>query len=138
MAVLGVGDPWKRPMCDRTGPDFEKARRPLTLPGVSTSAREDSFLARIVSTVSSSLELDEVLSAVVRLVTDASGVHACFVYLVEDDGRKLVLRAASEPYAHLAGGIELPRGEGIAWWAVEHREPAFVPEDLLDDPRVKY
>ena len=65
-------------------------------------------------------------------------MHACFVYLVEDDGSKLVLRAASEPYAHLAGEIELPRGEGLAWWAVEHREPAFVPEDLLDDPRVKY
>jgi GAF domain-containing protein len=105
---------------------------------VSTRAREDSFLARIVSTVSSSLEVDEVLSAVVRLLTDASAVHACFVYLAEDDGSKLVLRAASEPYAHLSGRIELQRGEGLAWWAAERREPAFVPENLLDDPRVKY
>jgi GAF domain-containing protein len=105
---------------------------------VSTRAREDSFLTRIVSTVSSSLELDEVLSAVVRLLTDASAVHACFVYLLEDDGARLVLRAASEPYAGFAGRIELPRGEGLAWWAVERREPAFVPENLLDDPRVKY
>ncbi len=100
-------------------------------------AREDSFLTRIVSTVSSSLELDEVLASVVRLLSDASAVHACFLYLVED-AERLVLRAASEPYAHLAGRIELARGEGLAWWAVEHREPAFVPEDLLSDPRVKY
>ena len=105
---------------------------------MSARAREDSFLTRIVSTVSSSLELDEVLGAVVGLLTDASGVHACFVYLVEDDGARLVLRAASEPYGRLAGRIELSRGEGLAWWAVEHREPAFVPENLLDDPRVKY
>ena len=105
---------------------------------MSTRAREDSFLTRIVSTVSSSLELDEVLAAVVRLLTDASAVHACFVYLVEDDGTRLVLRAASEPYAQLAGQIELPKGEGLAWWAAEHREPAFVRENLLDDPRVKY
>ena len=105
---------------------------------MSARAREDSFLTRIVSTVSSSLELDEVLAGVVGVLTDASGVHACFVYLVEDDGARLVLRAASEPYAQLAGRIELPRGEGLAWWAVERREPAFIPENLLDDPRVKY
>jgi hypothetical protein len=65
-------------------------------------------------------------------------VHACFVYLVEDDGARLVLRAASDPYAQLAGRIELPKGEGLAWWAAEHREPAFVRDNLLDDPRVKY
>jgi GAF domain-containing protein len=105
---------------------------------VSTRAREDSFLTRIVSTVSSSIELDEVLAAVVRLLTDASAVHACFVYLVEDDGTRLVLRAASEPYRALAGRIELPRGEGLAWWAADRREPAFVPDNLLADPRVKY
>jgi GAF domain-containing protein len=105
---------------------------------VSTRAREDSFLTRIVSTVSSSIELDEVLAAVVRLLTDASAVHACFVYLVEDDGTRLVLRAASEPYGALAGRIELPRGEGLAWWAADRREPAFVPDNLLADPRVKY
>ncbi len=105
---------------------------------MSTRAREDSFLTRIISTVSSSLELDEVLAAVVRLLTDASGVHACFIYLMEDDGARLVLRSASEPYGRLAGRIELPRGEGLAWWAAERREPAFVPENLLADPRTKY
>jgi GAF domain-containing protein len=105
---------------------------------VGSRAREDSFLTRIVSTVSSSLELDEVLAAVVRLLTDASAVHACFVYLMEESGGRLVLRAASEPYGHLAGQIDLPRGEGLAWWAADRREPAFIPENLLADPRVKY
>ena len=105
---------------------------------MSTRAREDSFLARIVSTVSSSLELDEVLAAVVRLLSDASAVHACFVYLVENEGDRLVLRAASGPYGHLAGKVALERGEGLAWWAAERREPAFIPENLLADPRVKY
>ena len=73
-----------------------------------------------------------------RLLSDASAVHACFVYFLEDAGERLVLRAAGEPYAHLVGEIALERGEGLAWWALEHREPAFIREKALADPRVKY
>jgi GAF domain-containing protein len=98
---------------------------------------ENRILYEIISTVGSSLELEQVLAAVVRLLSDASAVHATFVYLVEDGGERLVLRAASEPYSHLVGEIALERGEGIAWWAAEHKEPAFTQE-LLSDPRTKF
>jgi GAF domain-containing protein/sugar diacid utilization regulator len=101
-------------------------------------AGESRILYEIISTVGSSLDLEEVLGAVVRLLTDASGVHACFVYFIEDDGARLVLRAASDPYADLVGDIVLERGEGLAWWVVERREPAFIREGALADPRVKY
>jgi GAF domain-containing protein len=74
----------------------------------------------------------------VRLLSDASAVHACFVYLLDADGKRLVLRAASDPYAALVGQIELKRGEGLAWWALKHREAAFIRENALEDPRVKY
>lgn len=77
------------------------------------------------------------LRAVVRLLSEASAVHACFVYLVEDEGERLVLGAASEPYADLIGRIALERGEGIAWWAAEHKEPAFT-QNAIDDPRNKF
>ena len=100
------------------------------------TARSDDILARIISTVASTLELDDVLRAVVRLLSDASAVHACFVYLLEGD--QLVLRAAGDPYEGLIGKIALERGSGLAWWAVEHNEPAFIPDNLLDDPRVEY
>src|SRR5215475_9365753 len=96
----------------------------------------EKFLQEIVSTVASSIELAEVLPAVVRLVSDASGVHGCFVYLVEDD--RLVMRAASPPYEAQVGKITFERGESLAWWAAEHGEPAFIREYALADPRVKY
>lgn len=104
---------------------------------MSSRSREDSVLARIISTVGSSLELDEVLAAVVSLLSDASAVRACFVYLVDESGDRLVLRAAGEPYAHLVGTVSFPRGESLAWWSLEHREPAFIRENALDDPRTK-
>jgi GAF domain-containing protein len=99
---------------------------------------EERFLREIVSTVGSSLDLEEVMGAVVHLLSEGSAVHACFVYLLDRDQKRLVLRAASEPYARLAGQIELKRGEGLAWWALKHRQSAFIRENALDDPRVKY
>jgi GAF domain-containing protein len=99
---------------------------------------ETRVLSEIISTVASTLELEEVLRAVVRLLSEASAVNACFVYLVEDGGRRLVLRAAPEPYGRLVGSIALERGEGLAWWAAERREPAFIPDEALSDPRFKY
>jgi GAF domain-containing protein len=78
-----------------------------------------------------------VLAAVVHLLSDASAVHACFVYLVDEAGERLTLAAASEPYGHLVGRIVLQRGEGIAWWAVDHREPTFT-QNALADARNKF
>jgi sugar diacid utilization regulator len=60
------------------------------------------------------------------------------VYLLEDHGERLVLRAASDPYSHLAGQVALERGEGLAWSAVERREAAFIREGASRDPRFKY
>ncbi len=99
---------------------------------------DDRIVYEIISTVASSLDLDEVLASVVRLLSDAAAVHACFVYLVDEDGERLVLEAASEPYGELVGRIVLERGDGLGWWAVEQREPAFIRENALTDPRVKY
>ena len=96
----------------------------------------EKFLHEIVSTVASSIELADVLPAVVRLMSDASGVHGSFVYLLEDD--RLVMRAASSPYERQVGRVVFERGESLAWWAVEHAEPAFIRENALADPRVKY
>jgi GAF domain-containing protein/sugar diacid utilization regulator len=96
----------------------------------------EKFLQEIVSTVASSIELADVLPAVVRLMSDASGVHGCFVYLLEEE--RLVMRAASPPYERQAGKVAFERGESLAWWAVEHDEPAFIRDNALADPRVKY
>ena len=84
--------------------------------------------------VASTLDLEEVLDGVVRLLSDASAVHACFVYLLDPKQKRLVLRAASAPYAHLTGGIVLEKGEGLAWWVLTKRRAAFIREGALDEP----
>ena len=95
-------------------------------------------LYEIIHTVNSTLDLEQVLGAIVRLVNDAVVAHATYIFLSEDRGRRIVLRAASERYAHLSGRVSMAAGEGIAGWVLQNAQPVFIPEKALADPRIKY
>jgi GAF domain-containing protein len=97
---------------------------------------EAGTLRAVISTVFSTLEIDAVLAGVVDIATEATGCHACLIYLLEDD--RLVLRAASPVHRRFVGRIEMGVDEGITGWAARNREAALVARDALGDPRMKY
>ena len=80
--------------------------------------------------------LERVLAGVVRLLTQTTECHACFVYLRA--GEVLRLRAASALYAHLVGQLEIPIDEGVTGWVARNARPTFIRENALEDPRMKY
>src|SRR3954462_9378782 len=80
--------------------------------------------------------LDRVLAGVVRLLTQATDCHACFVYLRAGDVVRL--RAASPVYAHMVGQLEFSLDEGVTGWVARNARPTFIREDALGDPRMKY
>jgi GAF domain-containing protein len=86
--------------------------------------------------VSSSLSLDRVLGGIIDIATDATDCHACFIYFVEDE--TLVLRAASPRYAHLVDKLSWGLDEGLTGWVARTKTPAFIRENALADPRMKY
>ena len=99
--------------------------------------RENETLYAVIKTVSSSLDLDRVLRGIVDIATDATGCHACFIYFVR-----------VEP-AHLAGGLRSLRArswgssgwgldEGLTGWVARTKAPAFIRENALEDPRMRY
>ena len=97
---------------------------------------ESDTLYAIIAALGSSEDLDRVLDGIVGLVSEATDCHACFVYL--RDGDRLRMRAASQVYAHLVGRIEMGLDEGLTGWVARHNEPAFIRDDALADPRMKY
>jgi sugar diacid utilization regulator/putative methionine-R-sulfoxide reductase with GAF domain len=105
--------------------------------GAQRPAVDGRYLYQIINTVSSTLDLDRVLRAIVEVISEAIDCHACFVYFVEPSDGSLVLRAVSEPYAALVGRLRFDPGEGLAGWVAEHNQPVFLPEGALTDPRVK-
>jgi GAF domain-containing protein len=97
---------------------------------------ESDTLYKIIGVIASAPHLGRVLELTVDLLTEATNCHACFVYL--RDGRRLRLSAASKVYAHLVGQIEFGIDEGLSGWVVRHNAPAFIRDQALDDPRMKY
>jgi GAF domain-containing protein len=111
-----------------------RALAPVPPPPAPVDSR---YLYRIINTVSSTLDLDRVLRAIVDLVTEAIDCHACFIYFLDPEDGALILRAVSDPYRALVGKLRLEPGEGLAGWVVQHRQPVFLSENALSDPRVK-
>lgn len=95
-------------------------------------------LLRILTEVSSSLDLDRALNRTLALLNDAIGAEQGTIMLRNIDDNLLHFRAGygylSERIGSEARGFKLKIGEGLAGWVVENRESALIP-DLLDDPR---
>src|SRR5687768_3371782 len=109
----------------------------ITVCDVHIGARDEAVTLRaVISTVFSTIEIDEVLAGVVDIATEATGSHACLIYLV--DGDRLVLRAASPVHHDVVGRIEMGFDEGVTGWAARNKQAALIKDEALDDPRMKY
>ena len=97
---------------------------------------ENHTLYGVIKLVSSSLELEPMLQGVVDLATEATGCHACFIYLLEDG--QLTIRAASPVFSEAVGRVRFSVQEGLTGWVARHRTPEFIRDQAMDDPRMKY
>ena len=95
-------------------------------------------LLRILTEVSSSLDLDRTLNRTLSLLNDTLGAEQGTILLVNADDNLLHYRAG---YGYLTDrtspgrtGFSLKIGEGLAGWVVKNREAVLV-NDLHQDPR---
>ena len=95
-------------------------------------------LLRILTEVSSSLDLDRALNRTLALLNDAIGAEQGTIMLLHPDDNLLHFRAGygyltSQAVAESRATV-LKVGEGLAGWVVEHREGVLI-EDLHQDSR---
>lgn len=95
-------------------------------------------LLRILTEVSSSLDLDRALNRTLSLLNDATGAEQGTIMLLNSEDNLLHYRAG---YGYLSArpdgnerGLKLKVGEGVAGWVVENRESVLI-EDLHADAR---
>jgi len=95
-------------------------------------------LLRILTEVSSSLDLDRALNRTLALLNDAIGAEQGTIMLLNAEDRLLHYRAGygylSDKVSGEGRGFTLKIGEGLAGWVVEKREPALI-KDLTNDFR---
>lgn len=95
------------------------------------------LLEHIIEVTSADLDVGEVSRRVAALVTAATHSDVCFVHLLDEELRRLVLAGATPPFDEQVGIVQLALGEGIAGWVAKFARPAVVP-DKWKDRRYRY
>jgi two-component sensor histidine kinase len=105
---------------------------------MDSAARHLALLSRTIEVVNSSLELQDVMEAIAHEVAAALETDACFVYLYDERGDELVLRATHGTRVEDATiAPRMRRGEGITGVAAADRAPVMIPSKAHLDPRFK-
>src|SRR6187455_376315 len=105
---------------------------------VDASARHLRLLTETSAAVNSTLDLEEVLALVARKVADALEADACFVYLYDEQGDELILRAThGTRVEEMTRTPRMRPGEGITGTAAAERSPIMIPAQAHLDERFK-
>ncbi len=121
--------PTKQPM-NRRKKDVKTVLRERT--------REVEVLHRISQSISSTLDLESVLTHIVEVVVEVTKADSCLLYLVSENRDELVLRSSKNPHPTLIGRTALGLGEGITGWVAQEQVPVVIPRNASDDPRFKF
>lgn len=98
--------------------------------------RELKLLYEIIQTISYNLDLKEVLSRIVKIVSSVTKADSCFLYLL--DGEDLILRASLNPKPLEIGNIKMKTGEGITGWVAEKQKTVAIAKEAYKDKRFKF
>jgi GAF domain-containing protein len=105
---------------------------------LEASRQENILLNDVISTIGSTLKLDEVLKHLVDIIVRAISCQAAFIYLYNKEKDRLILASTSEQYQHMTGKIEMSLGEGIIGWVGLTLKPVILKDEAMRDPRFRY
>src|SRR5438874_13527796 len=95
---------------------------------LSLAVRELEFLQRLAQAAASTQQPGELVELIIRETTSAMGTDVCSLYLLQPDGRNLLLTATNGLNEKMVGKVTMRVGEGITGWVAETRREMVVPE----------
>ena len=94
-------------------------------------------LREIGRAINTAWELEATLDLITQRTADVMGMDSCSIYLVDDEGERLMLKATTGLAAEAVGQARLRLGEGLTGWAAQEGQPVAVA-DAARDPRFKF
>jgi len=99
--------------------------------------RELALLHRAGQTLSSTLNLDQVLITVLEEVRQSLNVVACSIWLIDPETDELVCRQVTDPQSEIMRGWRLKSGQGLAGRVARSGESLIVPDVETDERHFK-
>jgi len=93
---------------------------------------ELAFLHETSQLLTATLDLDDVLHALMSQVRDYFEVEAVSVALLDEDEEELAFRVAIGEASEAVTGLRLAVGEGIAGWVVQEGETVLISDAYTD------
>ncbi|MGQ9682620.1 MAG: GAF domain-containing protein, partial [Anaerolineae bacterium] len=97
---------------------------------------ELAALREIGQAINASWDLKATLDLITRRTAEVMGTDSCSIYLLEDGGSSLVLKATTGLARQAVGRARLRLGEGLTGWAARTGQAVGVA-DASQDPRFK-
>jgi GAF domain-containing protein len=94
-------------------------------------------LREIGRAINTAWELEATLDLITRRTAGVMDMDSCSIYLLDDGGKRLMLKATTGLAAEAVGQAELRLGEGLTGWAAQEGQPVAVA-DAARDPRFKF
>lgn len=93
---------------------------------------EVSELYTLANEISTNLNLSEVLKAIVEAIRRAMGCRGCCIFLLDETGELLEIKAAAGLKPKWRDAARLRVGEGVAGRAAEGAQSIYLPDTLKD------
>jgi serine phosphatase RsbU (regulator of sigma subunit)/putative methionine-R-sulfoxide reductase with GAF domain len=101
---------------------------------LQSKLRELEFLTASSRALNATLDLDQLLDVIVKLVREAVDAEAVSLLFIDDAEENLVFELARGRRDNAVRGLTIPVGEGVIGWVAQHRKSALV-NDTRTDPR---
>jgi PAS domain S-box-containing protein len=101
---------------------------------VQHRVEELTFLNRVGRAVTSSLDLQQVLTTIMEETALIVRTEACSIFLLDEESDELAFEVVVGPRSEKMKGLRLPLEQGIAGWVAREGQWLLVP-DVGEEPR---